>query len=107
MMNYDLLYADLKGMLGTDRVDASAHLRLQKTKEGDSEKGFFAMMLPVFTGSAELVYNWNRRVFAGVRAKGQTGRPSTVWDDKGFLDLVAESDHLVDDAVIMIWKMTK
>ena len=74
MMNYDLLYADLKGMLGTDRVDASAHLRLQKTKEGDSEKGFFAMMLPVFTGSAELVYNWNRRVFAGLLADWATAR---------------------------------
>jgi hypothetical protein len=38
------------------------------------EKGTFALVLPLFTGSAEFVYNWNRRVFAGLNAEWATGR---------------------------------
>jgi hypothetical protein len=75
MTNYDLLYADLNGALATDRVDASAHLRVQKSNlKPEMEKGTFALVLPLFTGSAEFVYNWNRRVFAGLNAEWATGR---------------------------------
>jgi len=75
MTNYDLLYADLNGVLGTDRVDASAHLRLQKSNlKPEMERGFFAVTLPVFIGSAEFVYNWNRRVFAGLSAEWASSR---------------------------------
>ena len=38
------------------------------------EKGFFVMTLPVFTGSADFVYNWNRRVFAGLSAEWMSAR---------------------------------
>jgi hypothetical protein len=75
MTNYDLLYADVTGALATDRVDASAHLRVQKSNlKPEMEKGTFALVLPLFTGSAEFVYNWNRRVFAGLNAEWATGR---------------------------------
>ena len=75
MTNYDLLYADVTGALVTDRVDASAHLRVQKSNlKPEMEKGTFALVLPLFTGSAEFVYNWNRRVFAGLNAEWATGR---------------------------------
>jgi hypothetical protein len=74
MMNYDLLYADLNGVLGTDRVDASARVRLQKSIKPEMEKGFFAVTLPVVSGSADLVYNWNRRVFAGLSAEWMSAR---------------------------------
>ena len=75
MTNYDLLYADVTGALATDRVDASAHLRVQKSNlKPEMEKGTFALVLPLFTGSAELVYNWNRRVFAGLNAEWATAR---------------------------------
>ena len=75
MMNYDLLYADLNGAVATDRLDASAHLRVQKSDlKPDMEKGNFAVDLPLFSGIADVVYNWNRRVFAGVSAQWATAR---------------------------------
>ena len=75
MMNYDLLYADFDAAVGSDRLDASAHLRVQKSNlKPDMEKGNFAVELPLFSGNADLVYNWNRRVFAGVSAQWATAR---------------------------------
>jgi hypothetical protein len=73
MADYKLVYADLNGTLVCDRLDASANLRVQKSifEEG-MENGAFT--LPLFTGSAELVYNWNKRVFAGLSAFWATGR---------------------------------
>ena len=75
MMNYDLLYADVNGSVASDRVDASAHLHVQKSDlKPEMEKGQFALSLPLFSGNADLVYNWNRRVFVGVSAEWATGR---------------------------------
>lgn len=74
MMNYNLLYAGLNGVLGTDRVDASARVRLQKSLKPEMEKGVFAVTLPVISGSADFVYNWNRRVFAGLSAEWASSR---------------------------------
>lgn len=75
MMNYDLMYATVKGDLTSDRIDAAARLKLQKSNlNPDSEKGYFAMNLPLFSGSAEIVYNWNRRIFVGLAAGWSTSR---------------------------------
>ena len=98
MMNYDLLYADFNGAIGSDRLDASAHLRVQKSNlKPDMEKGNFAVELPLFSGNADLVYNWNRRVFAGISAQWATAREGKnyyiAFDDKfdchvpGWVDL--------------------
>ena len=73
MADYKLIYADLNGTLVCDRLDASANLRVQKSMfEEGMDNGAFT--LPLFTGSAELVYNWNKRVFAGLSAFWATGR---------------------------------
>ena len=75
MTNYDLLYAELNGAYGSDRLDGSARLRLQKSIfNTDMETGYFAVALPLFSGSAALTYNWNRRLFAGVSADWATSR---------------------------------
>lgn len=74
MVNYDLLYARLGGDLTTDRLDASARLKFQSDRTNEHETGYFAMSLPVFTGSAEVVYNWNRRLFAGLTGEWATSR---------------------------------
>ena len=73
MMDYDLLYADLNGAVGTDRLDASAHLRVQKSYLKPDQDGF-AVDLPLFSGTADIVYNWNRRIFAGLSAQWATAR---------------------------------
>ena len=81
MMDYDLLYADLNGAIGSDRIDASAHLRVQESNlKPEAGKDAFAIDLPLFSGTADVVYNWNRRVFAGVSAQWATAR-----EGKGFL----------------------
>ena len=75
MMNYDLLYATVKGDYVSDRLDAAAALKLQRSDfEQGHEKGLSAMTLPLFSGSAKLVYNWNRRIFAGLAADWATSR---------------------------------
>ena len=79
MMNYDLLYTDLEGSLTVDRLDASARIRLQAQPKTESEIEILAMSLPVFTGSAGLVYNWNRRVFAGLNAEWASGRDGIAY----------------------------
>ena len=83
MMNYDLLYAGLSGSVTSDRVDASARMKLQKTNlSTDVEKGLSALPLPLFSGSADFVYNWNRRFFAGLSAQWATSRDEEglYWD---------------------------
>lgn len=75
MADYDLVYADLTGSYNSDRLEGSAHLRVQhseiKQEAGDN---LHAFPLPLFTGSAALTYNWNRRLFAGVSAEWATSR---------------------------------
>ena len=75
MVNYDLLYATVRGDYVSDRLDAAATLKLQRSDFGQGhEKGLSAMTLPLFSGSAKLVYNWNKRVFAGLTADWATSR---------------------------------
>ena len=86
MANFDLLYTELDGTLVTDRLDASAHIRFQADPGTSKEKGNPAMSLPAFTGNAGLVYNWSRRIFAGLNAEWSTGR-----DGKGVYSSYGDS----------------
>lgn len=75
MINYDLVYADVNGSYSSDRIDASAGLNLRYSDlHPDTEKGLAAFNLPLFSGSAEFVYNWNRRIFAGLMAEWASSR---------------------------------
>ena len=75
MVNYDLMYATFKGDYSSDRIDASAVFNLRYSDlHPEAEKGYSAVGLPLFSGSASFVYNWNRRVFAGLVADWATGR---------------------------------
>ena len=78
MADYNLLYADFNGSFRSDRIDASAFLRVQKMKL----KRVTASVLPVprFVGSADITYNWNRRIFAGVSAEWSTSRRAEIPD---------------------------
>jgi hypothetical protein len=75
MIDYDLLYLEANGSLSSDRVDAAANLRVQKSNlKPETKVVHYAVTLPVFTGGADFVYNWNRRVFAGLTAEWATSR---------------------------------
>lgn len=70
--DYNLLYADFNGSWRSDRIDASALLRVQKM---NIKRGFVSVLPePRFVGSADFTYNWNRRIFAGVSAEWATSR---------------------------------
>lgn len=78
MADYNLLYADFNGSWRSDRIDASALLRVQKM----NMKRVTASVLPAprFVGSADITYNWNRRIFAGVSAEWSTSRRAEIPD---------------------------
>lgn len=82
--DYNAAYVKMDADWVSDNLDVSSDVLFRKSNitANDTYLG-----IPALQGTLSAIYNWNRRVFAGVRAKGQTGRPSTVWDDKGFLDL--------------------
>lgn len=74
MANYDLLYADVEAAWSSEKLDFMTDMKVQKTNFRNFK---YAASLPVFSGSAELRYNWQRRVFAGVSAEWATGRKCT------------------------------
>jgi hypothetical protein len=75
LADYDLIYGDLTGSFNSDRLEGSAHLRVQHSRiEPATEVSNHVLPLPFFTGSAALTYNWNRRLFLGVSADWATSR---------------------------------
>lgn len=71
MSNYHVVYAELNSSWTSDRVDASGRFRVQKSY---LEAVSTAVSSPRFVGSADVTYNWNRRIFAGLSAEWLTGR---------------------------------
>lgn len=95
MSNYHVIYAELNSSWTSDRLDASGRFRVQKSY---LDAVSTAISLPRFTGSADVTYNWNRRIFAGLSAEWMTGReytaeyqfgidPSFSCDIPGWIDL--------------------
>lgn len=84
MADYDLYHVELNSSLRSDRLDASGRFRVQKMtaqKKMDmdiSEECPGVFSAPLFTGSADVTYNWNRRIFAGICAGWSTGRRASA-----------------------------
>lgn len=68
-------YATAKFALKTERIDFDGNLNYTATRSLDGLAYFAA---PMFSGDARFVYNWNRRIYAGVWAQGQTSRRGHV-----------------------------
>lgn len=71
MSNYHVVYAELNSSWRSDRIDASGRFRVQKSY---LEAVSTAISSPRFLGSADVAYNWNRRIFAGLSAEWLSGR---------------------------------
>ena len=82
--DYNMAYAALKLSWASERVNVDGNFLYRHT---NLEPNDVFLGIPAVAGELSVVYNWNHRLFAGVRAKGQTGRPSLVWDDPGYIDL--------------------
>lgn len=66
-----------------DRIDAQANVLFQKTSL--NEQRLFAPAM--FEGNAKVVYNWGRRIHAGVTFDGQTERTAVLGSLPGYADL--------------------
>lgn len=84
LTDYNLLYASLNGSWRSDRVDASAFLKVQDVKLADPAEP--VLSVPRFVGSADFTYNWNRRIFAGVSAEWSTSRSVAFPDFSPYLN---------------------
>ena len=80
---YHMLYSELETGWKGDRIEADAHVIVQKAWL--QENRLFAP--PMFQGNAKLVYNWGGRIRAGVAFDGQTERVATLGSLPGFVDL--------------------
>lgn len=105
MSDYSMYFAELNASWKSDRLDASGLFRMQKS-EIPSES--LAVSFPAFVGSADISYNWNRRLFAGVSVEWSTGREwkglsrpamssstsePAVCDIPGWVDLGADLEY--------------
>ena len=53
--------------------------------------------LPMFKGSLNVVYNWNSRIFAGIRASGMTARAGRSNSLPGFVDLGLQGKYRINN----------
>ncbi len=80
---YHMLYAKLESGWKGDRIDAHANITFRKTWL--KEDRLFAPAM--FEGNAKVVYNWGRRIHAGVTFDGQTERTAVLGSLPGYADL--------------------
>ncbi|MBR5403611.1 MAG: hypothetical protein IK113_05250 [Bacteroidales bacterium] len=80
---YHMLYAKLESGWKGDRIDAHANITFRKTWL--KEDRLFAPAM--FEGNAKVVYNWGRRIHAGVTFDGQTERTAFLGSLPGYADL--------------------
>lgn len=71
MADYDLLYGDIEASWISDRLEFYTDMRLQKAEFRTFKS---PVSLPLFSGSAMLRHNWNKRVYAGVSVDWATER---------------------------------
>ena len=80
---YHMFYARLESGWKGDRIDADASVIFRKTSIG-SERLFAPAM---FEGGAKVIYNWGRRIHAGVTFDGKTQRTAVLGSLPGYADL--------------------
>lgn len=88
--DYNMAFAELRLSWAGERVNVDGDLLYRHTNLEASDT---LLGIPAVAGEITAVYNWNRRLFAGVRAKGQTGRPCLAWEDPGYLDLGVYAEY--------------
>lgn len=74
MTDYNLAYADINAAWGSERFDLKLDANLRKAFFNEYSN---AAGLPLVSGSFDMKYNWNRRVFAGLSLDWASGRTAT------------------------------
>lgn len=80
---YHMFYAKLESGWKGDRINADANLLFRKTTLAEDR----LLAPPLFEGNARVVYNWGRRIEAGVTFNGCTERVAALGSIPGYADL--------------------
>lgn len=86
--DYNLFYIQASADVTTERVDFDVAARYQKTDVSD----ILLCNLPAFTGTARILYNWNKRLCGGVSAYASTDRGENI---PGYVDLGVELKYCI------------
>ena len=82
--DYNMWHADLLLAWKSGRLDADGGVHLRRT---NVELNDDYLDLPLLECDFKAVYNWNRKVFAGVRAKAASARECNSFGVDGYFDL--------------------
>ena len=72
---FNMIYADGRIMWRSERVDAEAGVHFKQVALGEDARAF---NLPRFSGSARVIYNWEKRIYAGVSCEFSTAREGNI-----------------------------
>ena len=88
--DYNMLYARLDAAWKSHRVDASVSLRYCRS-DVDANDNF--LDLPLLSGYADVTYNWNSRIYAGIWAEGRTECAALTYPVPGFVNLGLKGEY--------------
>lgn len=77
-MKFNMAYADALLVWRSERVDIDAGVHFKRT---DLDGAFEAFDLPAFSGSLKFIYNYEKRIFAGISCEASTERTGNLLED--------------------------
>ena len=89
--DYNLWYASADAAWTSHRLDAGLSVKFSKTDIAASDN---YLDLPLFSGTADVTYNWNRRIFAGLWCEGRTACNALTYPVPGFVNLGLKGEYL-------------
>lgn len=72
---FNMIYADGRIMWRSERVDAEAGVHFKQAGLAEDAQAY---ALPRFSGSARVIYNWQKRIYAGVSCEFATAREGNL-----------------------------
>jgi hypothetical protein len=82
--DYNLWYAALDAVWKSHRLDAGLKLRFSHTDTAPNDN---YLDLPLLSGAADVTYNWNSRIYAGIWCEARTSCAAQTYPVPGFVNL--------------------
>lgn len=91
--DYKMWFLNTKVAWRSERFDLDAVAAIRKTGIGD-DKSF--LDLPLFSATVSAIYNWDRRIYGGIRISGATPRYSEAFNVAGYADLGLYGEYRIN-----------
>lgn len=88
--DYNLWYVSADAAWKSHRLDAGLSLRVSHT---DITANDNYLDLPLLSGSADVTYNWNKRIYAGLWCEGRTACKAQTYPVPGFVNLGLKGEY--------------